>query len=81
MFQNLYGGYSNIYHHLRRLVNVENLLKSGCSLLQGQLRIGRAAALKLAQRGGRVALVDLHKENVEDVKNQIEEMGSEALVL
>lgn len=43
--------------------------------------IGKAAALKLAEHGGRIALVDLHEENVEEVKKQIEEMGSEALVL
>ncbi|MGG0717446.1 SDR family NAD(P)-dependent oxidoreductase [Robertmurraya massiliosenegalensis] len=43
--------------------------------------IGKAAALKLAENGVRVALVDLHKENIEDVKVQIEKLGSEALVL
>ena len=82
MFQNLYGGYSNIYHHLRRLSNVENLLQNQVALVTGAgSGIGRAAALKLAQNGGKVALIDLHKKNVEKVKNQIEEMGSEALVL
>lgn len=43
--------------------------------------IGKAAALKLAENGARVALVDLHKENIEDVKAQIEKLGSEAIVL
>ncbi|TKC18993.1 SDR family oxidoreductase [Robertmurraya kyonggiensis] len=43
--------------------------------------IGRAAALKLAQNGAKIALVDLHKDHVEEVKTQIEEMGSEGLVL
>lgn len=43
--------------------------------------IGRAAAIKLAQNGAKIALVDLHKENIEEVKKRIEELGSEALVL
>jgi NAD(P)-dependent dehydrogenase (short-subunit alcohol dehydrogenase family) len=61
---------------------VEKLLQNQVAFVTGAgSGIGRAAALKLAQNGGKIALVDLHKENVEEVKNQIEEMGSEALVL
>ncbi|WEG13542.1 SDR family NAD(P)-dependent oxidoreductase [Pullulanibacillus sp. KACC 23026] len=43
--------------------------------------IGKAAALKLAENGAKVALVDLHKENVAEVQKQIQDLGSEALVL
>jgi NAD(P)-dependent dehydrogenase (short-subunit alcohol dehydrogenase family) len=61
---------------------VETLLQNQVAVVTGAgSGIGRAAALKLAQNGGKIALVDLHKENVEEVKRQIEEMGSEALVL
>ncbi|MEH7305772.1 SDR family oxidoreductase [Neobacillus drentensis] len=61
---------------------MEKLLHNQVALVTGAgSGIGRAAAVKLAQNGGKIALVDLHKENVEEVKNQIEEMGSEALVL
>jgi NAD(P)-dependent dehydrogenase (short-subunit alcohol dehydrogenase family) len=61
---------------------VEKLLQNQVAFVTGAgSGIGRAAAIKLAQNGGKIALVDLHKENVEEVKNQIEEMGSEALVL
>lgn len=61
---------------------MEKLLQNQVALVTGAgSGIGRAAAIKLAQNGGKIALVDLHRENVEEVKNQIEEMGSEALVL
>ena len=61
---------------------MEKLLQNQVAFVTGAgSGIGRAAAIKLAQSGGRIALVDLHKENVEEVKQQIEEMGSEALVL
>lgn len=61
---------------------MENLLQNQVAVVTGAgSGIGKAAALKLAQNGGKIALVDLHNENVEEVKNQIEEMGSEALVL
>ncbi|MCM3726819.1 SDR family oxidoreductase [Neobacillus cucumis] len=61
---------------------MEKLLQNQVAFVTGAgSGIGRAAAIKLAQNGGKIALVDLHKENVEEVKNQIEEMGSEALVL
>jgi NAD(P)-dependent dehydrogenase (short-subunit alcohol dehydrogenase family) len=67
---------------LRRLFTVEKLLQHQVAFVTGAgSGIGRAAALKLAENGGRIALVDLHGENVEKVKNEIEEMGSEALVL
>ncbi|MBT2657648.1 SDR family oxidoreductase [Bacillus sp. ISL-18] len=71
-----------IHHQLRRLYYVEKLLQNQVAFVTGAgSGIGRAAAIKLAQNGGKIALVDLHKENVEEVKQQIEEMGSEALVL
>ncbi|MEH7277167.1 SDR family oxidoreductase [Neobacillus vireti] len=43
--------------------------------------IGRAAALKLAENGAKIALVDLHPENCKEVKKLVEEKGSEALIL
>lgn len=43
--------------------------------------IGRAAALKLAENGAKIALVDLHPENCQEVKQLVEEKGSEALIL
>ena len=61
---------------------MEKLLQNQVAFVTGAgSGIGRAAAIKLAQNGGKIALVDLHKENVEEVKNQIEDLGSEALVL
>ena len=61
---------------------MEKLLQNQVAFVTGAgSGIGRAAALKLSQNGGKIALVDLHKEKVEEVKKQIEEMGSEALVL
>ncbi|MFF2450722.1 SDR family NAD(P)-dependent oxidoreductase [Neobacillus sp. NPDC058068] len=61
---------------------MEKLLHNQVAFVTGAgSGIGRAVAIKLAQNGGKIALVDLHKENVEEVKKQIEEIGSEALVL
>ena len=58
-------------------------------LLQGQVAfitgagsgIGRAAAVKLAENGAKIALVDLHPENCKEVKQLVEDNGSEALIL
>lgn len=58
-------------------------------LLQGQVAfitgagsgIGRAAAVKLAENGAKIALVDLHPENCTEVKQLVEEKGSEALIV
>lgn len=67
---------------IQEVFYLEKLLKNQVVFVTGAgSGIGRAAALKLAQNGGKIALVDLHKENVEEVKKQIEKMGSEALVL
>jgi len=61
---------------------VEKLLQGQVAFMTGAgSGIGKAAALKLAENGAKVALVDLHKENIEEVKSQIEKSGSEALVL
>ncbi|WP_195891882.1 SDR family oxidoreductase [Neobacillus dielmonensis] len=43
--------------------------------------IGKAAALKLAENGAKIALVDLHQDELEEVKNQIEAIGGKALIL
>ncbi|MEH7493037.1 SDR family oxidoreductase [Neobacillus niacini] len=58
-------------------------------LLQGQVAfitgagsgIGRAAAVKLAENGAKIALVDLHPENCSEVKKLVEEKGSEAIIV
>ncbi|ETI66603.1 SDR family oxidoreductase [Neobacillus vireti] len=61
---------------------MEKLLQNQVAFVTGAgSGIGKAAAIKLAKNGGKIALVDLHKENVEEVKKQIEAIGSEALVL
>jgi NAD(P)-dependent dehydrogenase (short-subunit alcohol dehydrogenase family) len=61
---------------------VEKLLQGQVAFITGAgSGIGRAAALKLAENGAKIALVDLHKENIEEVKSQIEQLGSDALVL
>ncbi|WP_160725163.1 SDR family oxidoreductase [Bacillus sp. USDA818B3_A] len=61
---------------------MEKILQNQVAFITGAgSGIGKAAAIKLAESGAKIALVDLHKENVEEVKNQIEELGSEALVL
>ena len=43
--------------------------------------IGRASTIKLAENGAKIALVDLHPENCKEVKQLVEEKGSEALAL
>lgn len=43
--------------------------------------IGRASALRLAQAGAKVALFDLHKENIDAVQQEIEEMGGDAIAV
>ncbi|TDL75559.1 SDR family oxidoreductase [Rhodococcus qingshengii] len=58
-------------------------------LLQGQVAfitgagsgIGRSAALTLAENGAKVALVDLHPENCKEIKQIVEDKGSEALII
>lgn len=61
---------------------MEKILHKHVALVTGAgSGIGRAAAIKLAENGANVALVDLHGENCKDVKIQIEEKGSEAIVL
>jgi NAD(P)-dependent dehydrogenase (short-subunit alcohol dehydrogenase family) len=42
--------------------------------------IGRAAALRLAKAGAKVGLVDLLEERSESVKQEIEQLGSEAII-
>jgi NAD(P)-dependent dehydrogenase (short-subunit alcohol dehydrogenase family) len=61
---------------------MEKVLQNQVAFITGAgSGIGKAAAIKLAQNGAKIALVDLHKENVEEVKKQIEEIGSEAVVV
>jgi NAD(P)-dependent dehydrogenase (short-subunit alcohol dehydrogenase family) len=43
--------------------------------------IGKAAAIKLAEEGARIALVDIKEENARKVKEQVEEKGSSAIIL
>lgn len=43
--------------------------------------IGRAAALKLAEHGAKVCLLDLKEEKTEEVQKEIENLGSEAAVV
>ncbi|NBD25728.1 SDR family oxidoreductase [Paenibacillus glycinis] len=43
--------------------------------------IGRAAALRLAEEGARIALVDVKEERVADVKKRIAEAGGEAIAI
>lgn len=42
--------------------------------------IGRAAALKLAKEGAKIGLVDLKEKNAESVKEEIQQIGSEAII-
>ncbi|WP_139070151.1 SDR family oxidoreductase [Bacillus sp. FJAT-27225] len=42
--------------------------------------IGRAAAIKLASEGAKVALIDVKEENAEEVKAIIEQKGSSAII-
>lgn len=42
--------------------------------------IGRASAVKLAEQGAKIALVDLKEERSEEVKKTIKSLGGEALV-
>lgn len=58
------------------------LLQNQVALITGAgSGIGRAAALKLAENGAKIALVDLHRENCKEVLQQIEEKGSEGIIL
>ncbi|QHW31371.1 SDR family oxidoreductase [Paenibacillus rhizovicinus] len=43
--------------------------------------IGRAAALRLAKEGARIALVDIKEERVADVRKRINESGGEAIAV
>ncbi|WP_062046564.1 SDR family NAD(P)-dependent oxidoreductase [Bacillus sp. JCM 19034] len=43
--------------------------------------IGRASAIKLAEQGTKVALVDIKEKKADVVKHEIERLGGEALVL
>ncbi|MFD2611825.1 SDR family oxidoreductase [Paenibacillus gansuensis] len=43
--------------------------------------IGKAAALRLAEEGAKIGLIDLKGDNVNKVKRQIEEAGGEAIAL
>ncbi|KEZ48091.1 MULTISPECIES: SDR family oxidoreductase [Metabacillus] len=43
--------------------------------------IGEAAAIKLAEQGAKVALLDIKEENAESVKKKIEEINGEAIIL
>ncbi|WP_411334390.1 SDR family oxidoreductase [Metabacillus indicus] len=43
--------------------------------------IGEAAAIKLAEQGAKVALLDIKEENTESVKKKIEEINGEAIIL
>ncbi|WP_282034348.1 SDR family oxidoreductase [Metabacillus indicus] len=43
--------------------------------------IGEAAAIKLAEQGAKVALLDIKEENAESVKKKIEERNGEAIIL
>ncbi|MFC0560208.1 SDR family oxidoreductase [Halalkalibacter alkalisediminis] len=49
-------------------------------LTGGSSGIGRASAIKLAQSGVKVALVELKEKNAEKVKLEIEKFGGEAIV-
>ncbi|MBT2758229.1 SDR family oxidoreductase [Mesobacillus foraminis] len=61
---------------------MEKALKGQTAVITGAgSGIGRAAALKLAEYGARVALLDLKEENIAEVKQQITEMGSEAMII
>ncbi|GGH76156.1 NAD(P)-dependent dehydrogenase (short-subunit alcohol dehydrogenase family) [Pullulanibacillus pueri] len=42
--------------------------------------IGKASALRLAQAGAKVGLIDLKEENADKVKKEIEALGGEAMV-
>lgn len=58
------------------------LLQNQVALITGAgSGIGRATALKLAQNGAKIALVDLHKENIQQVNQEIVEIGGQAIVL
>lgn len=43
--------------------------------------IGRAAALKLAKEGAKIALIDVKEDNAADVKNAIEANGGSAMIV
>ncbi|MBM7570637.1 SDR family oxidoreductase [Aquibacillus albus] len=42
--------------------------------------IGKAAAIRLAEAGANIGLVDLKEENAEEVKEQIEQIGRKAII-
>lgn len=59
-----------------------NLMKNKVALVTGgSSGIGRGAALKLAENGARVALLDLNAEDAMEVKHEIEDLGSKAIII
>lgn len=43
--------------------------------------IGKAAAIKLAQEGAKIALVDIKEDNAKEVKEKIDEIGGNSIIL
>ncbi|MCU9613431.1 SDR family oxidoreductase [Caldibacillus lycopersici] len=61
---------------------MEKLLQNQVAVVTGAgSGIGKASAIKLAENGAKIALLDLHKENVEETKEKIEQLGSEAIAI
>jgi len=57
-------------------------LKGKVAIVTGAGRgIGRETALKLAKAGAKLVLADIMKNTIEEVKNEIEKIGQEALAI
>jgi NAD(P)-dependent dehydrogenase (short-subunit alcohol dehydrogenase family) len=66
---------------MKEAVNLSQLEGKVAFITGASSGIGRAAAIKLAEEGAKIALVDVKEENALQVKKAIEENGGESMII